>query len=462
MKPILPSKNFNSLYKKGILKGRFPLKIENNPSEARSILQLALDFTEISRALKAAKEAAKGGVDWIEAGTPLIKSEGLEAVRVLRREFPEHTIVADMKIADTGRMEVEIAAKAGADIVVVLGGISSSTIKECIRAGKNYGAKILVDMLEVKDVVKRAQEVEKWGAHYLSIHTPIDAQMKGEYPFTELKKVAKAVNIPIAVAGGINSETAPQAVEAGASIVIVGGAIIKSEDAAQAARIIKQAIKDRKPIVSKLYKRVTGEQIIQIFQQVSTPNLSDALHRGGTARDITPVVPGTKMVGKALTVRTYPGDWAKPVEAIDKAQKGEVIVIDAGGVPPAVWGELASWSAKRKNLAGVVIDGAIRDVPEIRQLKLPAFAKIITPQAGEPKGFGEIGVPVKIGGRDVFPGDWVVGDDDGLVIIPQEIAEETANRAMDVLERENRIRKEIKEGSTLSKVTELLRWEKTK
>jgi 3-hexulose-6-phosphate synthase/6-phospho-3-hexuloisomerase len=166
------------------------------------------------------------------------------------------------------------------------------------------------------------------------------------------------------------------------------------------------------------------------------------------------------MVGRAFTVRTYPGDWAKPVEAVDRAARGDVIVIDAGGVPPAVWGELASWSAKRKGIAGVLIDGAIRDVPEIKKLEFPAFAKIITPQAGEPKGLGEIGIPVEIGGQKVFPGDWIIGDDDGVIVMPQARATEIANRAMDVLERENRVRKEIKEGSTLSQVTELLRWEK--
>ena len=168
------------------------------------------------------------------------------------------------------------------------------------------------------------------------------------------------------------------------------------------------------------------------------------------------------MVGKAFTVRTYPGDWAKPVEAIDEAGKGDIIVVDAGGAPPAIWGELASWSAQRKGIAGVVVDGAVRDVPEIRKLKFPAFAKLITPQAGEPKGFGEIGVSVTIGGVDVSPGDWLVGDDDGVVVIPQARATEIANRAMDVLERENRLRGEIKEGSTLSIVMELLRWEKTR
>lgn len=426
----------------------------------KPIIQIALDFIELKRALKLAHEAVKGGADWIEAGTLLIKSEGLDAVRTLRKEFPNHTIVADMKTADTGRMEVEIAAKSGADIVCVLGGVSDSTIKECIEAGRNYGAKIMVDLLEVEGFVKRAKQVEEWGADYLCIHTPIDAQMKGKDPFGALKKISKIVSIPIAIAGGINSLTAPKAVEAGAEIIIVGGAIIKSEDAREATHIIKKSIKDKKPIKTVLYKRVTGEKIKDILLKVSTSNISDALHRENSCRDIQPLFEGIKMVGRAFTVRTYPGDWAKPVEAIDKANKGDVIVIDAGGVTPAVWGELASWSAKRKGIAGVVIDGAIRDVAEIKKLRFPAFAKIITPQAGEPKGFGEIGIPIEAGGAKIFPGDWIVGDDDGVIAMPNFKATEIANRAMDVLERENRIRKEIQEGSTLSQVTELLRWEK--
>lgn len=131
-----------------------------------------------------------------------------------------------------------------------------------------------------------------------------------------------------------------------------------------------------------------------------------------------------------------------------------------GGVEPAVWGELATNSALQKALSGVVIDGAIRDVAEIRSLGFPAFARIITPQAGEPKGFGEINIPVIISGVRIFPGDWLVGDDDGVISIPREKIAEITNRSMDVLEKENRIRKEINEGGTLAKVTQLLKWEK--
>ncbi|MEI6451305.1 MAG: orotidine 5'-phosphate decarboxylase / HUMPS family protein, partial [Actinomycetes bacterium] len=95
-----------------------------DPSRERPLVQVALDFVDLPRALEVAREAVAGGADWIEAGTPLIKAEGLSAVRALKAEFPEHTIVADMKTMDAGRTEVEYAAKAGADVVGVLGAAS--------------------------------------------------------------------------------------------------------------------------------------------------------------------------------------------------------------------------------------------------------------------------------------------------------------------------------------------------
>ena len=399
-------------------------------------------------------------MDWLEVGTPLIKSEGLQAVRELRSLFPHVTLVADMKIMDAGRIEVETAAKAGANIVDVLGAASDATIRECIQAGKNYGAKIVVDLIAVKDPVSRAKQVEDFGADYITVHCSIDEQMEGKDPFETLRRVAGAVSLPVGVAGGINSETAPRALEAGASIVIVGGAITKAVDPAEAAHNIKKAMEERIAIPTRLFKRGSEAEIRDILERVSAANLSDALHRGGVLEGIRPLFQGIRMAGRAVTVRTYPGDWAKPVEAIDMAEKGDVIVVDAGGVGPAIWGELATHSALQRGVAGVVIDGAIRDTYDIAQMKFPAFTRLIMPNAGEPKGFGEIGVPVTVGSRRVENGDWILGDDDGVVVLPRSMATEYANRSMDVLERENRIREEIKEGSTLSKVTELLRWEK--
>jgi 3-hexulose-6-phosphate synthase/6-phospho-3-hexuloisomerase len=427
---------------------------------SKPVLQVALDFVDIERAVKVAEEAVEGGADWLEAGTPLIKSEGLNAVRTLRQRFPNNIIIADMKTIDAGRAEVEAAAKAGANIIDVLGAASDATVRECVEAANNYGAEIVVDLIEVRDPVERARAAEAAGAHYIAVHTAIDVQMHGGDPFERLKLVASSVKINVAVAGGINSETAAKAVESGANIVIVGGAINKSKDAKAAAMEIKKAMLTGEEVKTELYKRVSLENVREILQRVSTPNISDAMHRSGEMEGIQPISPGLKMVGPALTVRSYPGDWAKPVEAIDLAEEGDVIVIDAGGMGPALWGELATHSCIQKKVAGVVIDGAIRDTVEIRSLGFPAFSRLITPTAGEPKGFGEINVPVKVGGRRIFPGDWIVGDDDGVVVIARDKVVEMANRAMDVLEKENRLRGEIEEGSTLSQVAYLEKWEK--
>jgi 3-hexulose-6-phosphate synthase/6-phospho-3-hexuloisomerase len=422
-------------------------------------LQLALDFVNLSQALRVAKEAVSAGEIWLEAGTPLIKSEGVEAIRRLRTEFPKHTLVADMKIMDAGRVEVEMAAKAGADVVAVLGAASDATIAECIEAGKHYDARIVVDLAEVADPAARAREVQELGAAMVGVHCPIDVQMRGETPLETLREVAAAVDIPVAVAGGINSETAPQAVVAGASIVIVGGAITKAPDARAATETILKAMESGEAAETALFKRVGAEGVREALLRCTTAHISDAMHRGGRLPGIMPIRPGLKCVGPAFTVWTYPGDWHRPVTAIDQAAEGDVLVIDVRGEPPAVWGEQATKSCLQRKLAGVVIHGAMRDSAEIRRLGYPAFCTLVTMAAGDPKGVGMVGVPLKIGETPVRPGDWIVGDDDGVVCLPKEHAVEIANRALAVVERESREIAEIEAGSTLGEVGELLRWE---
>src|SRR5665648_369026 len=229
-----------------------------------TILQVALDFLDLPRALTVAREALKGGVDWIEVGTPLIKSEGLEAVREMKRRWPDTVIVADLKTMDAGRFEMESAAKAGARVAGVLGAASDATIAECIEVARNYGLQIIVDMIEVPDPAERARQVEAMGADYVGIHTAIDQQMQGKASLDLIRRVKAAVSIPVSVAGGINSETAAEAAAAGADIIVVGGAIIKAADAELAARQIRQAIDTRMGVETTLYKRAAGENILPI------------------------------------------------------------------------------------------------------------------------------------------------------------------------------------------------------
>ena len=424
-------------------------------------LQVALDLTILKRALQIAKEAVSGGVDWLEAGTPLIKSEGMEIVRRLKKRFPSHTIVADMKTIDVGGAEVEIAAKSGADVVVVLGVSSDPTVTEALLSARQYGSKIMVDLFNVGNKIARAKQVQKMGADYVCVHVGVDEQMVGGSPLSELKGLAKSVGIPIAAAGGINSETAPDILKAGASIVIVGGAIIKAKDVRAATRKVKKAIQSGEKVKTDLFKKYSEEGLFKAFSKVSSCNVADAQHKKGAMKGILPRIShNVKMVGRALTVHTVNGDWAKPVEAIDRAKPGDVIVVDACGGEIAVWGELASWSCKTKGVSGVVIDGAARDIDSIVEMGFPCFSRHVSSNAGEPKGYGGIGHEIVCGGIPVRTGDWVVGDESGVVVVPQETAVEVANRSLDLMERENRVREEIKRGGTLSSVLQLEKWEK--
>jgi 3-hexulose-6-phosphate synthase/6-phospho-3-hexuloisomerase len=425
----------------------------------RPILQVALDILDLDRAVRIAGEAIQGGVDWIEVGTPLIKSEGMNAVRTMRDNFRDKTILADMKTMDTGALEVEMAVKSGADIIIILGSSDNSTISEAIRAADKYGARLMTDMISVPDPVSRAKELEQLGVDIINIHVGIDLQMTGTKPIDVLKKMRDEIQIPIAIAGGLDADSAAKAVLYGADIVIVGGNIVRTSDVTASARKIRQSMD--KPNASIIKNLPIEEETRLLLTQVSTPNISDAMHRKGAMHGLFPLNPGLKMVGPAVTVQTFEGDWAKTVEAIDVAREGDVIVIYNGGSDRvAPWGELATLSCINKGIAGVVIDGAVRDVDDIRKLEFPLFAKAVVPNAGEPKGFGEINAEIKCAGQVVRQGDYIVGDDNGVVVVPKERAYELARRAVEVKKNENRIRDEIIKGSTLSKVMHLEKWEK--
>jgi len=419
---------------------------------------VALDILDLDRSIQIAKEAVSGGADWIEAGTPLIKSEGMDAVREMKKALPGVRIVADMKTVDTGAMELEMAAKAGADIVAMLATSDNATIEDAMRAARKYGVEIMMDLLTVPDPVKRSRELEALGVDYICVHVGIDQQMTGRDTIDFLRDIVKEVATPVAAAGGIDALTGAEAVASGAAIVIVGGSIVRSADVTGSARKIREAIDHAQSQGGAKVSR--EEEMIAIFREVSSSNISDAMHRKGAMRGILPINLGSKIVGRAVTVQTFAGDWAKPVEAIDLAGPGDVLVIYNGSNFIAPWGGLATLSCKIKGIEGAVIDGAVRDVDEIRAMNYPIFSSGITPNAGDPKGMGEINSEITCAGQAVKPGDYIVGDESGVVVVPKERAYEIARRAKEVEKTESRLYEEIRRGSTLSQVAKLKKWEK--
>lgn len=186
--------------------------------------------------------------------------------------------------------------------------------------------------------------------------------------------------------------------------------------------------------------------LVSKFTHFETGPVGDALGRSA-AMDaaIKPIVAGLNVCGTAVTVSTGPCDNLACYKALDLAQPGDVLVIAVQGYPThSLWGDLTSEIAKTKGLAGMVTDGMVRDVMGLTEVGLPVFARGLTPNSPQKDGPAEINVPVVCGGMIVHPGDIVVGDTDGVVVVPQARAQEVIDKVDAIARKEAGIRESIR------------------
>ncbi|HHJ39386.1 MAG: 3-hexulose-6-phosphate synthase [Methylothermaceae bacteria B42] len=209
---------------------------------AKPLIQLALDSLDFGTTLRLASLAAPY-VDILEIGTPCIKHNGVPLVKAMRALFPDKKLFVDLKTMDAGEYEATPFYDAGGDICTVLGVSDLSTIKGVVTAANNHGKQAQVDLINVPNKAERAREAAELGAHIIGIHTGIDQQLQGATPFADLNEiVGLGLNVQVSVAGGIKPETVQQVVQAGADIIVVGGAITGSDDPAAAARKIRELV----------------------------------------------------------------------------------------------------------------------------------------------------------------------------------------------------------------------------
>jgi 3-hexulose-6-phosphate synthase/6-phospho-3-hexuloisomerase len=196
------------------------------------IVQISLDLTSIDEALETAAIAVDAGVDWLEAGTPLILAEGLRGVERLRARFPDHPIVADLKTMDGGFLEAEMMAKAGANLVVVMGRAHEATIRRVVDAGARYGVKVMGDNLGADDRVANARWMEGLGVDFIIHHIGYDERnmIKGLSPMDELDDVVRAVSVPVQAVGGLSIRQAIECPAHGAPLVVLGAPLVIDAD----------------------------------------------------------------------------------------------------------------------------------------------------------------------------------------------------------------------------------------
>lgn len=204
-------------------------------------LQVAMDLLTTEDALELAGKVAEY-VDIIELGTPLVKSAGLSAVTAIKDAHPDKIVFADMKTMDAGEIEADIAFKAGADLITVLGVADDSTIAGAVKAAKAHNKGIVVDLIGVADKVTRAKEARALGARFVEMHAGLDEQAQPGYDLNGLLSAGKEARVPFSVAGGVKVATIAAVQEAGADVAVAGGAIYGADDPAKAAKELRDAI----------------------------------------------------------------------------------------------------------------------------------------------------------------------------------------------------------------------------
>jgi 3-hexulose-6-phosphate synthase len=198
------------------------------PKQEHAIVQLSLDLIDMDEAIETAAVGVEAGVDWLEAGTPLLLAEGLHAVERLRARFPKHPIVADLKTMDGGYLEAEMMAKAGANYVVVMGRAHEATIRRVIDAGRDFNISVMGDNLGADNRVECARWLESLGVDIIVHHIGFDERgmLRGLSPLDELDDVVRSVSIPVQAVGGLSIDQAIECARRGAPLVVVGAPLV--------------------------------------------------------------------------------------------------------------------------------------------------------------------------------------------------------------------------------------------
>ncbi len=221
-------------------------------------LQLALDTLTPSQAV-ALLEKVHPYINLIEAGTPFIKRFGLDVLKLFRQVAPGKLIVADMKAMDAGAYEAEIAFEAGADIMTVLGCANDETILGALQEANKRHRLIAVDLIAVPDKLRRAQQLEHFGVHFIGIHTGMDQQVLGATPLSDLKQIRFAVHTPLVVAGGISRNSIGAIAALEPAIVVVGSHITSAPDPVAVSCALHEVLAQQSA-VSYERKRLAGKR----------------------------------------------------------------------------------------------------------------------------------------------------------------------------------------------------------
>ncbi len=198
----------------------------------------------------------------------------------------------------------------------------------------------------------------------------------------------------------------------------------------------------------------SGTDLARHFYNLPTGNLSDALGKKGAMHSgIKPVYPKARVAGPALTLTCHPADNLTIHKAMEMAAPGTVLVVQAGGYAEAgLFGAMMALACQVKGIAGLVLDGGCRDVDELEEMDFPVFARGVNPNGTVKETLGAIGAPIQCGGQVVHTDDIIVGDRDGVIVVPLAQAADALEKARAIFEKEIKVRELLRQGKSTMEV----------
>lgn len=376
-------------------------------------LQVNLEFLHLENALFCAEQCILAGVDTIEIGTTLLKNSGLNSVRILRDRFPEVFLIVDMKSTENVVEEVNAAATAGASCVTISGAIPLHLWERAIEAGKEKGVKVILDFRGLSEIGhKLAQGVPEVDMVFISLEGDEDK------PFYSLQEIISLVGqTPLGITGLSSEEEVSQAISLGISTLIARFSDSSGKDCQEAVKNLQVVLANCEKAFPLNPVSVNEESLRKMLDNLMPADICDAVEHSVYLDRVYPIHKYTKLVGKVNTLKVWPGAHIEVLEFLLEVEPGSILVIDSGGQGSAVWGQVATEIALKRGLAGVVVYGSITDINKIRDRGFPCYTTALTSAVTSHRGMVLKNKPLQIGNVWIRPGDWLLGDDTGVVCL---------------------------------------------
>lgn len=390
-------------------------------------LSVSLEFLHLENALFCAEQSVSAGVEILEIGSTLLKSTGLTSIKVLRERFPNVTLVADMKVQNNIASEIKAIVDAGANSITISGSASPDVWKESIDIASEYNVEIILDF---RDIVQPQEYITENIPEKINI-VMFSLKQNGNIAFSLLQKATSSLTIPVAVRDVQEEDDIAEAISLGASIISVSFCDAKEKNIQEAVKKIQKILSDTKKTFPEDPVSLHEEQLFELLDQVAPSDFCEVIESPCFLDEIFPIQKYTKIIGKVATLKTWPGSELAVLEFLLTLQPKTILVIDAGGRGAAVWGQMATEIAIKKGLTAVVINGSIKEVNKIREKSFPCYTTSMSSKMEKKQSMAiDEHCTLKIGEVFISSGDWLIGNDTGIVCISQNNVFLNANKAL--------------------------------